>query len=66
LIEIKLGASKEFPLKTADFLKYFKPSKELGEEVKRLKDIWFKSNLGIKRKELLIELKTYNRSQNFK
>ena len=56
LAEIKYGAAQKFPLKTSDLLKCFMPSKELGNELNRLKDVWFASNLHYDRDDLLKEL----------
>jgi len=57
LAEIKYGSLKRFPIKSLDLLKFFIPSKELGDELKRLKDIWFASDLELSREDLLDELK---------
>ena len=51
------GSKQKFPLNSDDFLKFIKPSKEFGDEIKRIKKIWFESNLEIGRNELLLELK---------
>ena len=60
LEEIKFGSSKCFPVNISDLLKFFSPSKELGMELERLKDIWFVSNLEYDREYLLKELQKHN------
>ena len=56
MAEIKFGSFQRFPLETSDFMKFFLPSKELGDEIKRVKKIWFNSELKMNREELLAEL----------
>ncbi len=57
LAKIEDGALKQFPIKPSDLLKHFPPSKELGEEFKRLKAIWFASDLEFDKRILLSNLK---------
>jgi len=59
IAEIKFGASQKFPLDTSDFMKFFSPSKELGDQVKRVTKIWFDSELTMSREELLAQLNKY-------
>jgi poly(A) polymerase len=59
IAEIKFGASQKFPLDTSDFMKFFPPSKELGDQVKRVTKIWFDSELTMSREELLAQLNKY-------
>ena len=61
IAEIKFGASQKFPLDTSDFMKFFPPSKELGDQVKRVTKIWFDSDLAMSREELLAQLDKYPR-----
>ena len=56
IAEIKFGSRQTFPLETSDFMKFFLPSKALGDEIKRVKKIWFNSELKMNREELLAEL----------
>jgi hypothetical protein len=42
-------------------MKFFTPSKELGDEVKRVTKIWFDSELSMSREELLAQLDNYPR-----
>ena len=61
LAEINFGSSQQFPIKPKDLLKFFSPSKELGDELRRLKDIWFESNLELGRSDLMIKFReTYS------
>lgn len=61
IVEIKFGSCQKFPLETSDFMKFFPPSKELGDEVKRVTKIWFDSDLAMSREELLAKLDKYPR-----
>ena len=56
LAEIKYGAEQRFPLEISDLLEFFQPSKELGNELRRLKNIWFDSELEYDREDLIKEL----------
>ena len=56
LAEIKYGAMQRFPLETSDLLEFFQPSKELGDELRRLKNIWFDSELEYDREDLIKDL----------
>ncbi len=58
LAEIEFGSLQEFPIQISDLLNFFSPSKDLGDEFKRLQNMWFSSNLELTRAELLAELKT--------
>ena len=55
--EIKLGSSRQFPVKSSDLIDCFCSSKELGDELKRLKEVWFASDLELSRNELIAESK---------
>ena len=55
--EINAGSSQSFPINNSDLLEYYSQSKALGDEFKRLKDLWFSSNLELDRHNLLTELK---------
>lgn len=67
LSEIKYGSLKKFPIKIEDFLQLIPPSKELGDELRKLKDIWFASNLELDRPSLLAMLeKTNKKNGNLK
>jgi len=57
LAEINAGSSQSFPINNSDLLEYYSQSKALGDEFKRLKDLWFSSNLELDRHNLLTELK---------
>ena len=57
LDEILYGSKKKFPLNSDDFLKIFEPSKSYGQELKKIKSIWFGSNLELERADLLALLK---------
>ncbi len=59
LIDIKSGSFKTFPINTSDLLEFFLPSKELGDELKRLRSLWFASNLELDRNQLLADLKNH-------
>ncbi len=59
LADIKLGCSKKFPLSSSDLLEFFSPSKELGDELKRLKVLWFDSDLELDRNDLLANLQMH-------
>ncbi len=56
LIDIKHGALQQFPLGASDLLEFLPPSKKLGDELRRLKDIWFGSELEYDRDDLLRDL----------
>ena len=56
LAEIKYGAMQRFPLETSDLFEFFQPSKELGDELRRLKNIWFDSELEYDREDLIKDL----------
>ena len=56
LAEIKYGSMQRFPLEISDLLEFFQPSKELGNELRRLKNIWFDSELEYDREDLIKEL----------
>ena len=57
LEDIAYGAVQKFPIKISDLMHFFPPSKELGEEFKRLKNKWFISDLELDRDDLLSNLK---------
>ena len=61
IAEITFGSLQRFPLETSDFLKFFLPSKELGDEIQRVKKIWFDSELEMSREDLLAELNKRSR-----
>ncbi len=61
--EIKDGSTRKFPVGMSDFVGLFLPSRELGDELKRLKDVWFASNLELSRNELIADLrKNYHKT----
>jgi hypothetical protein len=61
--EIKDGSIRKFPVRMSDFVGLFLPSRELGDELKRLKDVWFASNLELSRNELIADLrKNYHKT----
>jgi hypothetical protein len=59
IAEIKFGSLQRFPLYTSDFMRFFLPSKELGDEIQRIKKIWFDSELEKSREDLLAELNSH-------
>ena len=57
LDDIKQGAVRKFPVSASDLLDFFPPSKDLGDELKRLRHLWFSSDLELDRNALLSHLK---------
>lgn len=63
LADIKQGSVRKFPVNASDLLDFFPPSKDLGAELKRLRHLWFASDLELDRNDLLVHVKKQLRSK---